>query len=569
MSDSVPERCKGCAHWLGRFSGEDDDRRCNRNWGHEATHGDFSGIGQDGAPYGQPKEVQKECQVPRWGFPLPPMDENGYVVGHSADKPALDNARIESGMREGSGLRRSTPIQFHTDKGTLLLHADQLNKYLMATEQDETLEELWDDREEERDQLHEEDQRTYEDMYGVSQEVFDGAKQLPAWERGQEKIPTGIPQFDLALNGGITPGVRMNISGRPDAGKTTLKNMLEGATLRYYLENSPRPGAEKIARIVPEGFVLPYMLRSMNVDGFARDVMGYAGSAAPAEQLDPNSNEMLQGAYEVFDKHVRTLDTTFQEESFQSIISQVNEDVERLSGHRQPGMFSYELPSFYRMFSIDSIDADELAEEHFKSPKDKTESKMGEEHRVATQARLLAEGFRKLYKASKVPVSLILISQQRAEGIGTGFASKSETRGNAHPYFIDLGISLWANKYKPNKDDFKHVHAVFKKLHVDCNITPGEEVELYLKPHEGFVPVLNAIKFALERDDVDILSRSGSWVYYGKGTDEEMNRQGTNPQDIADWLREAGVFEGLYPKIMRDLGIDLSNNDEEPETDDE
>lgn len=534
---------------MGRYSGDATDRRCNRDWGHTKRRGDFRKRGDP-----PPKYVDPNCTVDTALSDVPIVDENGEEIGpppSSLEKPAFSRAL----PKEGTGLKRSSPIFMTTEHGTFLFNATQLQTYLMADDKQEALDELFDNRDQRRKNIQRETSKIYKDMYGTEIKVFEGAKELPPYNRGDEKIPLGIPQLDAALNGGLVPGVRMNISGQEDSGKTTLKNFFEGAILQYYIKHSQAPDNEQIARIVPEGYTLQYTLNAMNSRRFAQE-RGYGDPEFPLGAVKRVVDE--DPALHFFNKHVAFFDTTFQEESMQSIVSHVTHDVQAFGEFRSKDIWSYDLPVTYRAFSIDSVDADELAEEAFDSKG--AHKNLGKDARIATQARLLAEAFRKLYKASKVPITLIMISQKRTTNITSGFTRKSEYRGMAHPYFVDLGFDLWNNSFDQG-DEYKRVHVVANKVHTDASIVEGDDVLLYLVPGKGFDPLTNSIKFAFDSDDINTLSQARSWVYYKKGEPDELKRQGSDPIDVQNWLRNEGKLDTLYSDLMAEMGYHITPED--------
>ena len=520
--DSIPTKCRSCVFWLGRYSGNEHDRRCNRAWGHEARHGDFSFVDEEGYKIQTGKEVDPNCEIRRWGAPIPFIDENGNPHGEPPD-PVYVPAYNQALPKEGQGLLRSTPIALQRNGELYYLNAKQLRRYLMADSPEDKLNALFESRDQRRKEAAKKLQQVYKDMYGTNLQVLQGAKELPPYSRGLERISTRIPQLDHALNGGLIPGTRVNISGQEDSGKTTLKNHLEGSILRYYLQRSPNPASEKIARIVPENYTLSYMLKAMQMT---------------------HANHGYDEMEDLFNEHVDIFDSTFQEESMEAIVSFITGDVKALGEFRNSEIWSYQLPVRYRSFSIDSIDADALAEESQDSKGN--EQHIGENHRMATQARLLAEAFRKLYKASKVPVTLILLSQYRSSNFGGfGGGQKSEHRGNAHPYFVDLGLNLWNNRFDPDNDDYMRVHINFKKVHTDASVVPGEEVELALVPGLGLDPTVNSLNY-LKGVDNPLVDQRGSWYYWQPGTDNEIKRQGSDPVDVRDWLLENGIDAPKY-----------------------
>lgn len=507
---------------MGRYSGDSNDQRCNRAWGHEKAHGDFSTVDEEGYRIHKGKSVDPNCKVRLWGPPIPFVDENGNPQGEPK-APTYVPAYARALPKEGTGLRRSSPIALQHNGTNYYLNAKQLRNYLMADSPDEQLQALFDSRDDRRKEGAKKLQQVYQDMYGTNLQVLQGAKELPPYSRGLERISTRIPQLDTALNGGLIPGTRVNISGQEDAGKTTLKNHLEGSILRYYLQRSPDPASEKIARIVPEDYTLSYMLKAMQMT---------------------HKNHGYEEMEDLFNEHVDIFDSTFQEESMEAIVSFITGDVKALGQFRNSEIWSYQLPVRYRSFSIDSIDADALAEESQDSKGN--EQHIGEDHRMATQARLLAEAFRKLYKASKVPVTLILLSQYRSGNFGGfGGGQKSEHRGNAHPYFVDLGINLWNNRFDPKKDDYMRVHLNFKKVHTDASVVPGEEIELALVPGLGLDPTINSLAY-LKNHANDLVDQRGSWFYWQPDSDYEMKRQGGDPVDVREWLIQNDVDASKY-----------------------
>lgn len=527
----VPDRCHTCVHWLGHLSNNPFDRRCNRNYGHDTRWGDFWDESFAGQPYGDPVFVEAACRVPQWGLPLPFMDENGLVL--SPDPPPVQ--LVDAYIPRLRAVGESLPIRLQTRYGTLALHADQLREYLMATDKKkEELAKLFAGRDAQRARLQKDHQRVYKGLYGTTPKVLHGSQELPPYRRGLEVVPTGLAPLDAALKGGIPVGCRVLVSGKPDSGKSTLVNALEGAFIRYYREKvaefhremgfsekeiDAAVRNERIGLIKPESFEINYMIRAMN--------------------LGPDAQEL-------FDQHCEFVATEFSEESKQYVISVLQAANTDLEEYRGPETYSYMLPIPYRFFTLDSVDAEQMAAESFGAGM--KEKVMGETAQIAAQARVLAEFFRKSYKAAMIPITLLMVSQERTGNIQTR-AKTTVHRGKAMPYFTTLEIILWAEKQK-DSDVTIPVHVKFGKVHVDANVRKDDEIILHLRPGRGFDPLDNAIPAALEQN---ILVTSGAWVKYTALDGTEYKNQGTNPGKIADWLGSIGLAEEVQQRTYEAL----------------
>lgn len=558
----VPGRCKGCANWLGHWSGNNQDQRCNRNWGHEARFGDFTGKETAEKFFAHPAYVKRDCRVPRWGVPIPPMNEKGEPVGPTPD-PEMIDAFVP--------LRRRT-VCLQTGGEFYDLTAHELRQYLMADQSEkEELLEMFDNRDEKREAVNQQTKAHYQDKYGTNPKVREGLSELPPWKRSEEKIPTGILPLDAALNGGIEPGTAINVSGNPDAGKSTLSYALAGAHIRYYRQNVyehvkstmlPEGGenakperkkeVERMARVKAENEKIMFLATERFTPSYAVNAMNL-GEPLFESELSPE---------EIADQSLDLVDDEFIEESTQKVIEAMDIDSKELDGKRKPNIFSYMLPVSYRKLLWDSLDAGRLSEEHF-SGNDQEKVRMGDESRVGAQARLLAEFFRKSYKAADLPMTVQMVSQYRAN-INSYGGGKSPHRGNAHPYFTDLELDVWHSKTESKNlaGNLQSVHISPEKVHVDANITEGDDIQLYLRPGQGYDPVDNAIGYCLneaeQKEDatngVGSLYRNGSWVYYRPpGEDEEINMQGTDPQAVYDMIEEAGYADQLYEQLLSDV----------------
>jgi len=530
----VPERCKSCVHWLGHLSKDSNDIRCNRYWGHDPRWGTFTKA-NDSNHY-KPALVEIKCSIPETDEYTPLTDEYGNKkIGVTATPKYVDAyTPIE--------YIKSTYIEYQTNDEIYLLTEEEFHQLLkynkdkdMASKKDKLLE-----RARARKKIRQDTQKRhakhYSKMYGTAPKVIQGRAALPPYQRGEEKVPTGLLPLDLALKGGIPVGTRINISGYPDAGKSTLVNRIEGAFVKYYVENARKfyesQGLdeeeivdllenEKIGLIKPENFELNYMIRAMDLENFEDKEAG-----------------------EVFDRHCDLLATNFAEESTQFVISALNADNADLADLRDGETYSYMLPNQYRLFTLDSIDAEELAEESF--GKKMSENMIGDNHRIGGQARLLAEFFRKGYKAAKIPVTLLMVSQHRTANIQTR-AKTSVHRGKAHPYFTTLELNLYSPK-GGDSDITKEVVCTFGKVHIDADIQHGDTISLYLRPGRGFTKIDNCVPVAF---DLGILNKSGSWVSYIDDEGTEHKNQGTDPGKVADWLEGIGLVDELYNRTLQ------------------
>lgn len=533
MSD-IPKRCRSCAHWVGRYTGNSEDTRCNRNYGHLEELGHFydpATMRQEA--YGHPAYVEHKCKRPRWGLPLPLVDGHGRSVAPPSTPPMVD-AYLPALPREEEGIFRSVPVVLRTPHGDLTVNSKQLHQYLMASaSQKEKLANRFKARDKKRKKTAKQHQKTYKNMYGTTPQVLEGMDQLPPFRRSLEKVPTGLYPLDEALNGGIPVGARVNISGKPDSGKSTLVHSIEGAFVRYYRskvynfflnemgaseeEAKAHASREKIGLIKPESFEVEYMLRALNL-----------GNREKSKAL--------------FNQHCDILATNFAEESTQYVISCLNSDSIDNQDLRGPDTYSYMIPNQYRLFTLDSIDADELAEDSF--GKGMKEKSMGENSRIAAGARLLAEFFRKAYKAAEIPVTLLMVSQERTTNIQFR-ASTSVHRGKAHPYFTNLEMNLYSPKMKPG-DSTKKIICRFGKVHVDASVKEGDEIELALRPGHGIKIGDNLIPKGF---DVGALNQAGSWITFVDLKGEEHKNQGTDEVTISDWLRGEGLLGDLQAQL--------------------
>lgn len=516
----IPTRCRNCAQWLGHLSGNEEDPRCNREWGHDERWGHFYDLQFRDEPYGHPAFVKHDCTVLKWGIPLPMLDEHGNEIG-----PAVPSARVDAYIPlkplEGDGLERSIPVEFVTPYGTFTITSSELREYLMAksAKDKKNVADLFAARSKNREEIQRRHAKTYNELYGTTPRVLQGSEALPPYQRGLERVPTGLAPLDIALKGGIPVGCRINISGYPDSGKSTLIDCIEGAFLRYYRANSQYPESEKIGMIKPEGFELEYMIKAMNL------------SNDPAE------------AKEIFNTNVDIIATNFAEESTQYVISALNQDNLDTGEFRGPDVYSYMLPITYRLFTFDSIDAEELAEESF--GKNRAEKVMGENARIAGGARMLSEFFRKAYKAAKIPTTLILVSQHRTANIQT-MAKTSYHRGKAHPFFTLLELNTYSPKMKEN-DVTQLIKIKFGKVHIDANIQRDDEIELHLRPGEGFTVKDNVVAAAFQQG---IVVPAGAWVSYAAKDGRLLKSQGSNIGRVADWLEREGLIDEVYDRVM-------------------
>jgi len=563
---NVPDRCRRCAHWLGRRSGNPRDQRCNRRWGHEARFGDFTSEDLADEPFSRPAYVKRDCRVPQWGVPLPPVSESGRPVGKTPDPNMID-----AFLPAGSGT-----ICLQANRRTYELDAHQLQQYLMADKPEkEELLESFDRREEKRTAIEEQTNAHYKGKYGTNPKVREGMKELPPWKRSKEKVTFGILPLDAALNGGVEPGTAINFSGNPDAGKSTLAYALAGAHIRYYRQKvyelsvdamlpdggedaKPefRNEVETLARERAEGEQIALINNERFDTGYATEAMNL-GSPLFESELS---------AREIADQSLRFIDTEYVEEAMQSFIEAIDIDSKDFDEKRKPHVYSWMPPITFRALIWDSIDAGRLAEEHL-SGKGQEKIRMGDESRMGTQSRLLAEFFRKSYKASDIPCSMGMVSQYRAN-IGSYGGGKSPHRGNAHPYFTDLEMDVYtsATETKKLSGDLKSVHVRFEKVHVDSNVTESDEVQLYLRPGKGYDPIDNAIGYCLNEAEqktdatngVDCLWRNSSWVYYiPPGEEEPARTQGTDPSGVyEDLVKETGSESEFYDQLLSAVSQD-------------
>lgn len=544
----VPNRCRVCANWLGHLSGRAGDTRCNRNWGHDEAVGKLYDPAMPGAlTWSKPAYVRLDCQVPADDTgSIPSIDEWGNVTGPPG-KPKWIDAFMPIAGREGEGELRSVPVKFVTPYGDAVFTSEDLQDYLtMATPaQRKRLIESANARTGNRTQMQKQHSKHYEKKHHAAPKVLTGSQALPPWERGLEKVATGLAPLDVALKGGIPVGTRLNVSGTPDAGKSSLVNRIEGAFIRYYVENARSfydtlvaggdltqeeadeiISQERIGLIKPESFELDYMVKAYGLEGFEGKT-----------------------SQEVFDSYCDILATNFAEESMQYVVSALNADNASLSEFRDANTYSYMIPNQYRLFTFDSIDAEELASESF--GKNDSESMIGDNHRIAGGARLLSEFFRKGYKAKKIPVTLILVSQQRMTNLATQ-AKSSPHRGKAHPYFTTLEFNLWSPKMGEGATT-KEVIIKFGKVHVDAAIKSGDQISIFLRPGKGFTKIDNCVPVAF---DLGVLRKSGSWVYYITSAGVEMKNQGADPGKVADWLDSHGLADELYNRTMEAAGLE-------------
>jgi RecA/RadA recombinase len=452
------------------------------------------------------------------------------------------------------------------------LTAYQLRQYLMADQSEkEELLDQFEHREEKRDAIEQQTQSHYEDKYGTNPRVRDGLSELPPWKRGEEKIQTGILPLDMALGGGIAPGTAINVSGNPDAGKSTLSYAIAGGHIRYYRRNVYQ---HVIDTLLPEG------LEEASSEE-KEEVLSRARAAAEGERIAVISNERFDPKYatkamnlgsplfeselsprEVANQSLSLIDTEFVEESTQESIEAMDTDSKQFDENRGPSTQSYELPITFRELLWDSLDASRFSEEHF-SGNDQEKLRMGDESRMGTQSRLLAEFFRKAYKFHEIPSTVQMVSQYRAN-IGSYGGGKSPHRGNAHPYFTDVEMDVWHSKSesKSLSGNLQSVHISFEKVHVGANVTEGDDIQVYLRPGQGYDPVDNAIGYCLNQAEqkegatngVGCLYRNASWVYYRPpGEEEELSMQGTDPEEVYGLVKEAGAENEFYDQILESL----------------
>lgn len=516
----VPKRCTSCVHWLGHSSKDGNDQRCNREYGHDVKHGHFYSTEYHEEPYGHPRYVTDNCTVPLWGLPIDRVDDEGNPIGLPGT-PKMVDAYIRRVDKEGEGDYRSIVVKFNTPYGTAYFNSQELRQYLMATNKEKKLKELMAKRGLSRKKIQQANSKTYKDMYGIAPRVMEGVDQMSPWQRGLEKVPTGIPALDHAFKGGLPIGQRYNISGEADSGKSSLMNRIEGAFLKYYLENSLDPESEKIGMIKPEGFDLDYLVKAMGLD------------------------EDTDVSLDMINDHCDIIDSEMAEASLQYIISFLGDDNKNTSEFRDADTYSYQLPIQYRIITLDSLDALQLADENFGAKmKERT---MGDNPQVAAQARLLNRFFRQTYMAEKLPVTLFMISQYRTKNIQTR-ASKSDKRGKHHAYYTSVEMKLYAPKMKDG-DITKEIHMTFGKIHTEANIKEGDTIIIHLRPGEGFTKRDNVAAAALE---LGVIQKSGSWIRYsptGKPEDE-LKTQGTNAGKVADWLSENNLTDKVYAQVM-------------------
>lgn len=561
---NVPERCRFCANWLGHKSGNSQDQRCNRYWGHDPRFGDFTGEDLADEPFTGPAYVKRDCRVPRWGIPIPPMSEAGRPVGPKPDPEMVDAfVPIKAG---------TVCLQTGGEEHELTAH--QLRQYLMADQSEkEELLDQFEHRKEKRDTIETQNQNHYNDKFGTNPRVRDGLNELPPWKRGEEKIPVGILPLDAALNGGTEPGTAINVSGNPDAGKSTLNYAMAGAHIRYYRNHVYQ---NVIDTLLPEG-----------LDGADEEkkkkVLERARASAEGEKVAMLNNERFTPDYainamnlgpplfdselspkEIANQSLSLLDTKHIEEATQQFLDAIGTDAKQFDENRNSNIRSYMLPITFRSFVWDSIDASSYSEEEF-SGKDQEKLRMGDESRMGTQARFLAEFFRKAEKAHKIPSTIQMVSQYRAN-IGSYGGGKSPHRGNAHPYFTDLELDVWHSKTESKNlaGNLQSVHISFEKVHVDANVTQGDDIQIYLRPGQGYDPIDNAIGYCLnqaeQKEDatngVDCLYRNGSWVYYRPpGESEELQTQGTDPKEVYELVKEAGAEDQFYNQLLKSIEI--------------
>lgn len=542
----IPFRCKNCVHWLGHLSGNPKDTRCNRNYGHEEKWGHFYDESMADQIHGHPARVEAECTVPKWGIPIPELDDNGNATGLPYLKPVTVDAFLPIKNFDNE---ESIRILLATPYGTPYVDSKELREYLMATDKEkQALIETLLGRDASRNVIKQRHYDAYNKRYGTTPRVLHGAKSLPPYQRGLEKVPTKIAQLDKALKGGVPVGCRMNVSGRPDSGKSTFVNLLEGSFLNYYREKvgefmaelgadeetiAAAKANERIGLIKPESFELQYMMRAMNLSD------------------DPAEREAI------FNEGFEFIATDFSEESTQFVVSVLREDNKEIEPKKGPDVYSYMLPISYRLFTLDSVDAQELADEAYGAKG--VEKVMGDNARIGAQARLLAEFFRKSYKAASIPITLVLVSQHRTTNIQTR-ATTSAHRGKAHPYFTTLEFNMFMPKADPS-DVTIPVTIAFGKVHVDANVKKGDEITLYLRPGEGFTVRDNAVAQAIEDG---IVKKSGAWIRYVDLKGEEHKHHGTNPGAVADWLAQLGLIDEIYNRVMNNV-IAEEFIEEEPE----
>lgn len=510
----VPSRCRMCSHWMGRYSGDDNDQRCNRNWGHEAAHGDFYGPDQASKAFGQPAEVEYDCKVPRFGPPLPPVDHNGDTIGPRPEPDMVDafvRARPERvAVTDGGETRHLNAQELRTYINTRSMSSDnpfaELDKSRKATAQ--------------------KNQQLHDDRMNTSGELGSAAD-LPPWMRGEERVPTGFPQLDWALGGGFCPGIKFKHWGSYQTWKTTLSMAMMGAHQRYRDQKIE----ENFGRIADyHGFeasddALEATLQSQKVLGLVGEDFDPSWAARQGVDID----------------RMDIYDMKYMEEALQYLVENLKEDLDRIESNFNAELASYIRAINYFHILVDSLDSFKLwADEH--GSKD-SKNVLHDDARMASRASLLSKFYRVFSDAPQVPVTFSAMAQQRIN-MGAGMAYASGKKGNAEAH--NTRVSMRHKTDKPKRGEQTITLEFYQTQHPGVNIGQRETIELIGVLGQGMRPEANVVKTAVETGVVN----KSSWLTYEPDDSEKISQQGTDYLPYAETLKKEGVYQEVYDKAL-------------------
>lgn len=503
---------------MGHKSGDPDDQRCNRNWGHKSAHGDFWSEEFRSESYGHPAYVKRNCKVPRWGPPIPFMDEHGNQIADEAPEPELVDAFVPL---------RPERVTLVFGEESRDLNDNELRHVI--NQFDPTMGNPFLDLDKSREKAHKRNQQLHENKMGTSGEV-GAASDLPQWSRGDEKIRTGMIQLDWALGGGIAPGVKIKSWGKRHTWKSTLAAVI-GAANQQYRDKMIRENFDVLAD--RWGFeATPDALEA--VIGQQR-ILGLVG-----EDYDPT----WPSRHGLDTERTDLVYTEYLEQSLQDIVENMQEDLDRIETNFDPELASWMRAINYPFMWVDSWDSFKLwADQHGAGDK---KNVLHDDARMGSRASLLSKFFRTISSASRIPITLHAIGQNRIK-MGGGMAYGHGDKGNAEAH--NTRVEMKHRTKNPDNNGEQEIILEFRQTQHPGGMNVGEREEIRLTGHieKGLFKEANLMEAA---DSVDVLNIASNGYKTFENGDVKVSERGISNLEFAEKLKEEGVYEDIYEETF-------------------
>jgi hypothetical protein len=237
--------------------------------------------------------------------------------------------------------------------------------------------------------------------------------------------------------------------------------------------------------------------------------------------------------------------TEYLEESLQLIRESILKDQERIKQR-----FNSDLESWMRVLNyfhviVDSWDSFAVHDdEHGSGDKKQV---LQDDTRMGSRASLLSDFWKVASNASKMPITVQDIGQQRT-ALGGGFAYSKGDKGNADAHNARVQMRHFTDDMD---DGEQEIHLTFEQTQHPggTNVHEGEQITIIGTP-DGISPVLTNLQAAIDAGVV----KSSSWLTYVPDDGDKISQQGTNLRTYADTLKEKGVYEEVYQKAVENYG---------------